>query len=144
MPLIPADIARVCRAPILNVESTWPRILYALRMQDIEGDLSEVAAAATIAVETARAFQPIHECGSPAYFTKHYEDHEDLGNTEPGDGARFHPSEKLMGSPPGRLSAKSAGFPVVRAHGRFCRSALPTPVHSSPRRLRSSLSGGQR
>jgi len=90
MPLNPTDIARICRAPLRNVEEAWPRILYALRQQDIEGDLAEVAAAATIAVETARAFQPIHECGGDAYFTKHYEGREDLGNTEPGDGARFH------------------------------------------------------
>lgn len=90
MPLTPNDIARICRAPLSNVATAWPRILYALRQHDIEGDLAEVAAAATIAIETARSFKPVHEAGSPAYFTKHYEGRQDLGNTEPGDGARFH------------------------------------------------------
>jgi hypothetical protein len=90
MPLNPADISRICRVPLPNVESAWPRILYALRQQDIEGDLPEVAAAATIAVETARSFKSIHEYGGATYFTKHYEGRKDLGNTEPGDGARFH------------------------------------------------------
>jgi hypothetical protein len=34
--------------------------------------------------------QPIDEGGSDAYFTRMYEGSRDLGNTEPGDGAKFH------------------------------------------------------
>jgi len=89
MPLTPIDIARICRAPLAHVECHWPRILLALSERGIQGDLPEVAAAATIAIETARTFQPIHEYGDAAYFTQHYEGRKDLGNTEPGDGARF-------------------------------------------------------
>jgi len=49
-----------------------------------------IAALATVAVETAHKFEPINELGDEAYFTRHYEGRADLGNTEPGDGAKFH------------------------------------------------------
>jgi hypothetical protein len=90
MPLTPADIARTCRVPKKNVDIHWHWILDALRQQGIQGDLAEAAAAATIAIETARSFLPIAEYGGPAYFTRLYEGRVDLGNTELGDGARFH------------------------------------------------------
>lgn len=32
---------------------------------------------------------PVHEYGSTAYFTNMYEGRVDLGNTQPGDGARY-------------------------------------------------------
>jgi putative chitinase len=44
---------------------------------------------ATVEHETANTFQPIREYGDNAYFTEMYEGRDDLGNTEPGDGARF-------------------------------------------------------
>lgn len=47
--------------------------------------------------ETARTLQPIHERGGNAYFTDRYDPHGShpniaaaLGNTQPGDGARYH------------------------------------------------------
>lgn len=47
--------------------------------------------------ETAHTMQPIHEHGSAAYFTRRYDPAGEhtaiaraLGNTEPGDGVRFH------------------------------------------------------
>lgn len=45
---------------------------------------------ATTVRETGGKMQPIHELGSAAYFTKHYEGRGDLGNVVKGDGARFH------------------------------------------------------
>ena len=36
------------------------------------------------------SFLPINEYGGDAYFTKMYEGRKDLGNTQPGDGARYH------------------------------------------------------
>jgi hypothetical protein len=45
---------------------------------------------ATVFHETAFTMQPIDEGGSDAYFTRMYEGRRDLGNTEPGDGAKFH------------------------------------------------------
>ena len=44
---------------------------------------------ATAFHETARTMQPIHEFGGPKYF-KRYDGRRDLGNTQPGDGNRFH------------------------------------------------------
>ncbi|NJN92247.1 MAG: hypothetical protein HC878_19035 [Leptolyngbyaceae cyanobacterium SL_5_14] len=44
---------------------------------------------ATVYHETAFTMQPISEFGSVAYFTRRYENRADLGNTKPGDGAKF-------------------------------------------------------
>ncbi|HNX94901.1 MAG TPA: glycoside hydrolase family 19 protein [Holophaga sp.] len=83
-------IAKSCKVPSESVEANWPLILGALREQGIASMLTQVATAATVAVETARTFQPIHEYGGPAYFTKHYEGRADLGNSLAGDGVRYH------------------------------------------------------
>lgn len=90
MPLKVEDIARICRAKLSNVERNWPRIIRALEEAGIRSDLVEVAAAATVAIETARTFCPINEYGGADYFTKMYEGRADLGNVWPGDGVRFH------------------------------------------------------
>ena len=90
MPLTAQDIARVCRIRLANVELSWPRIIDALTANGLRTDLVEVAAAATVAIETARTFLPINEMGGDAYFTKHYEGRHDLGNTMPGDGMKYH------------------------------------------------------
>jgi putative chitinase len=43
---------------------------------------------ATVKHETGHSYKPIKEKGGPAWF-KRYEGRKDLGNTHPGDGARF-------------------------------------------------------
>ncbi|MGI0495529.1 hypothetical protein ACN4EG_27445 [Alkalinema pantanalense CENA528] len=45
---------------------------------------------ATTYHETAFTMQPISEYGGIQYFTDLYEGRKDLGNDQPGDGARFH------------------------------------------------------
>ena len=45
---------------------------------------------ATTKHETASTMQPIDEYGDNAYFTEMYEGRADLGNDQPGDGAKFH------------------------------------------------------
>ena len=45
---------------------------------------------ATVFHETAFTMQPIDEGGGDAYFTRLYEGRKGLGNTESGDGAKFH------------------------------------------------------
>lgn len=49
---------------------------------------------ATVYHETAATMSPIDEFGSTAYFEQRYGSHtavgRNLGNTQPGDGARFH------------------------------------------------------
>lgn len=44
---------------------------------------------ATTYHETALTMQPISEKGTVEYFTDLYEDRDDLGNNQPGDGAKF-------------------------------------------------------
>jgi len=77
---LPADPAGVAVA--------WPLVLQALDQQGINTLPVQIAAAATIQVEVGKRWQPIRELGSNSYFTRMYEGRLDLGNTEPGDGAR--------------------------------------------------------
>jgi Chitinase class I len=74
--------------PLENVRANWPLIAAAIDKQTIDSLPCRIAAIATVAVETGN-FSPIKERGGPAYFTKMYEGRVDLGNTEPGDGAKF-------------------------------------------------------
>jgi len=67
----------------------WPLVLQALDQQGINTLPAQIAAAATIQVEVGKRWQPIRELGSNNYFTRMYEGRQDLGNTEPGDGARY-------------------------------------------------------
>lgn len=88
--LTPDMIARACGADAQHVAANWPLVITALDRQGIAQPLVQVAAAATIAVETARTFRPIEERGGPAYFTRLYEHRVDIGNVVAGDGARYH------------------------------------------------------
>jgi predicted chitinase len=74
--------------PIENVKANWPLVEVALDKRAVYSPFSAVAAIATIGVETGR-FYPIRERGGPTYLTNLYENRKDLGNTVPGDGAKF-------------------------------------------------------
>jgi hypothetical protein len=76
------------KGPIENVRANWPLVEAALAKHEILTAPCAIAAIATIGVETG-CFAPVKERGGPAYFTKLYEDRADLGNMEPGDGAKF-------------------------------------------------------
>lgn len=80
----PEQIADATGAPLENVRSDWPIVLSALHARGISDRASQLAAIATIAVETG-TFKPIPEHGSG----QAYEGRLDLGNTQPGDGPRF-------------------------------------------------------
>ena len=86
--LDPAAICKAVEAPYANVLPSWSSIETAMVAAGIGDDLPLIAAAATVKVETGR-FLPINELGGPAYFAK-YDGRKDLGNTQPGDGARYH------------------------------------------------------
>lgn len=64
-------------------------LISALEADSEVTDVRQVAyMLATVKHETAHTFAPIKEKGGLAWF-KRYEGRKDLGNTEPGDGARF-------------------------------------------------------
>lgn len=88
--LSPARIAAAVGADPSGVARNWPLIARALRRAGMRGPRAKIAAAATVRVEVGAGFQPINEFGDADYFTRMYEGRTDLGNTEPGDGARYH------------------------------------------------------
>jgi hypothetical protein len=83
------QIADAIHCPIANVELYWPLIETCLESLGVDSEPSTIAALATIAVETANTFKPIHEYGSDALHEKEYGGRHDLGNVHPGDGAKF-------------------------------------------------------
>jgi putative chitinase len=74
--------------PLAKVSAHWPLVEAALDSAAIYSPLCAVAAIATISVETMR-FSPIKERGGPTYLANLYENRKDLGNVNPGDGAKF-------------------------------------------------------
>lgn len=74
--------------PIDNVRANWPIVEAALDRRGVYTEFAAVAAISTIAVETGR-FAPICERGGPTYLANLYENRKDLGNVNPGDGAKF-------------------------------------------------------
>jgi predicted chitinase len=87
--LTTAEIVRALGCPAENVREFWPAIREACCEHGLTDHESIVAILATIGTEVA-SFAPIHEYGGDSYFTRMYEGRRDLGNIEPGDGARFH------------------------------------------------------
>jgi predicted chitinase len=82
-------IARAMNSPSENVKRHWPAIRAACVENGLTDRKSIVAVLATIGTEVG-SFEPINEFGGTKYFTQHYENRRDLGNTQPGDGARYH------------------------------------------------------
>jgi hypothetical protein len=80
----PSAIAAATGAPRANVEATWPLVHAALTARGIADRPVQIAALATIGVETG-SFRPIPEIASGDA----YEGRADLGNTQPGDGRRY-------------------------------------------------------
>ena len=67
-----------------NVQAQWPVLKQALDALEMTERLVQIAAIATVAVETG-SFLPIPEFASG----EAYEGRADLGNTQPGDGPRY-------------------------------------------------------
>jgi hypothetical protein len=82
-------IAAILGCQADDVRANWPPVEQALRKEDLSDRASMIAAVATIGTEVP-SFRPINEYGDTAYFTKMYEGRRDLGNTQRGDGARYH------------------------------------------------------
>lgn len=81
-------IAQLISSPTVNVVANMPTILAALEEQTEVTNNVVISVVATIRVECP-PFKPIREFGNTAYFTKHYENRADLGNNQPGDGAKY-------------------------------------------------------
>lgn len=86
----PEAIASVTGGPVEAIRVNWPLVRDALRAVGQGSRNSLAGAIGTLAIETGTTFEPINEYGGDEYFTRMYEGREDLGNTVPGDGARYH------------------------------------------------------
>ena len=84
-----AGIAHATGAPPANVVRAWPGLQTSCLENGLGDRACVIAVVATVGTEVA-SFEPINEYGGTAYFTKLYEGRADLGNTQPGDGARYH------------------------------------------------------
>lgn len=110
-------VADATGRPHANVERYWPGLQAACVENGLTDRPSIIAVIATVGTEVA-SFEPINEYGTTAYFTAHYENRKDLGNTQPGDGARYH----------GRGFIQVTG----RANYRFYGEQLRVPLEADP------------
>lgn len=104
-------------ASVGNVNRYWPDILNALREHDLDMPYGVAFALGTVAAESA-GFVPLNEFRSRyntnrAPFDK-YEGRVDLGNTNPGDGARYK----------GRGFVQLTGRDNYRRYGQMIRVDL--------------------
>jgi hypothetical protein len=83
------QVADILSCSASDVKTYLPEVLQAFHQRQLLNRPTVIAAIATIGVETG-GFRPIHEWGDDDYFTEMYENREDLGNTQPGDGVRYH------------------------------------------------------
>ncbi len=89
-----SQIAAILGSPVRNVQTCWPVIYAELEARGVGDFPVQVAALATVGVESG-TFLPIAETwwlpeyAREAYHTRLYEGRSDLGNVVPGDGHRF-------------------------------------------------------
>lgn len=115
--LAPAGIARAMNCPSGNVQRNWPAIRAACIENGLNDRESIVALLATVGTEVG-SFEPINEFGGARYFAQHYEGRKDLGNTQAGDGVRYH----------GRGFIQLTGRANYRTYGR----KLGVPLEDRP------------
>ncbi|MBM3679228.1 MAG: hypothetical protein FJW96_15350 [Actinobacteria bacterium] len=109
-----SSTAEIAAALGADVAANWPLVLAALEARGIADTRTAIAAAATVYTEVGGMFAPIHENGDRATWTRLYEGRADLGNTQPGDGARYH----------GRGYIQLTGRANYRWYGQLLRHPL--------------------
>jgi Chitinase class I len=81
------------RIPSVAISANWPIIQAAIERRIYSSPLLEIAAIATIGVETAHTFEAIEERGSATYFVEHYWTNErvrrELGNQSPEEAVLY-------------------------------------------------------
>jgi cell wall-associated NlpC family hydrolase len=109
----PSRIARIIGAKTHDLERNWPFLETALEERGIGDRATVIAAIATVVTEVGLAFEPINERGDAAYFAM-YDGR--LGNTAPGDGARYHGRGyiQLTGRANYRQYGQKLGIPLER------------------------------
>ncbi|MEC4865712.1 MAG: glycoside hydrolase family 19 protein, partial [Jaaginema sp. PMC 1078.18] len=84
----PEVTASILECPVSDCQKYLPGVLAAMQKYDILDKQVLIGLLATIRVETG-GFRPINEWGGEKYWRR-YEGRRDLGNTQSGDGVRYH------------------------------------------------------
>lgn len=111
--ITPELCSQLLNCPLTDAQTYLPGLLSGLDAKGILNKPTLIAALATIGVETA-GFRPINEWGDDDYFTEMYEDRDDLGNTQRGDGIRYHGRGfiQITGRANYRLYGQKLGVPL--------------------------------
>jgi predicted chitinase len=90
MPITVEQIVKVGGAPPEHVRTAWPLILSSLTARDMPQIPAQIAAVATVCVESPR-WIPQAELynGNPDTYFARYDNRADLGNVNPGDGLKY-------------------------------------------------------